>query len=61
MDFIKIFHIYYITIKKVDKNKNLWINKFFNVIYKYNNYFYECLPGCTKYFNDLGFNVEVLI
>lgn len=50
------------------KNSNEF-NKFLNtniypnsvVIFEYNNYHYECLPGYTKYFTDLGFNVDVII
>ena len=53
---------------KIRKN-TYELNKFFNVkiypnsvvIYEYNNYHYECLPGYTKYFTDLGFNVDVII
>ena len=50
------------------KNSNEF-NKFLNtniypnsvVIFEYNNYHYECLPGYTKYFTDLGFNVDLII
>ena len=31
------------------------------IIYEYNNYHFECLPGYIKYFTDLGFNVDVII
>ena len=55
--------------KKVKKKSKNEIYKFYNatvypnsvVIFEYNNYHYECLPGYSKYFTDLGFNVDVII
>ena len=31
------------------------------LIFEYNNYHLECLPGYTKYFTDLGYNVDIII
>ena len=45
------------------------IKKFFNtiiknnsiLIFEKNNFHYECTPGFTKYFLDLGFNVDIIM
>jgi len=45
------------------------INQFFNttirnnsiLIFEKNYYHYECTPGFTKYFLDLGFNVDIIM
>ena len=31
------------------------------VIFEYNKYHLECLPGYSKYFTDLGYNVDIII
>ena len=55
--------------KKNNYKKNDQIIKFLKssiypksvLIFEYNTYHLECLPGYTKYFTDLGYNVDIII
>ena len=55
--------------KHRNRNRNNEITKFLKssispksvVIFEYNPYHLECLPGYTKYFTDLGYKVDIII
>ena len=73
--FHKIIIIIFLLIlfKSEDKSKKqieiFNIKQFFNttiksnsiLIFEKNSYHYECTPGFTKYFLDLGFNVDIIM
>lgn len=46
---------------KISKFIETPISKNSVVIFELNDYHLECLPGFTKYFTDLGFNVDIII
>jgi hypothetical protein len=54
---------------KNNKHRNNEISKFLKsslfpksvVIFEYNPFHLECLPGYTKYFTDLGYKVDIII
>jgi len=54
---------------KINQIEIFNIKQFFNItirtnsilIFEKNHYHYECTPGFTKYFLDLGFNVDIIM
>ena len=61
--------IFYLQMNKVNHFEIFNINQFFNIrirknsilIFENNDFHYECTPGFTKYFIDLGFNVDIIM
>ena len=51
-----------ISLKKIPLKEmfNNIVKKKTVLIFEPNNYHFECLPGYTKYFIDLGYNVDIL-
>lgn len=65
--YISLFHllctILFIIFPKNDKYKfiNSSIDLKSVLILEFNPYHFECLPGYTKYFIDLGYNVDIIM
>lgn len=70
--FNQILSLTFIKKHVFSKNNNLIIKSFSNLfkinikkntilIFEPNTYHHECVPGYTKYFIDLGYNVDILI
>ena len=56
--------IFYKKVIKKKKKRTLINSKVYPnsiLIAEYENYHLECLPGYTKYFTDLGYNVDILM
>ena len=50
-----------IEVRSFNELFNITIKRNTSLIFEPNNYHHECTPGYTKYFIDLGYNVDILM
>ena len=61
IEFNSMDNFNFIKIKNLSSILNINIKKNTILIFENNNYHYECTPGYSKYFIDIGYNVHIIM